>query len=49
MTMTGVKLTVVHYRESYVPDMLAGRVQVVFSPYRRRSSKLGQASCALLQ
>ena len=32
MTMTGVKLTVVHYRESYVPDMLAGRVQVVFSP-----------------
>ena len=32
MTMTNVKLTVVHYRESYVPDMLAGRVQVVFSP-----------------
>ncbi len=32
MTMTDVKLTVVHYRESYVPDMLAGRVQVVFSP-----------------
>jgi tripartite-type tricarboxylate transporter receptor subunit TctC len=32
MAMTGVKLTVVHYRESYVPDMLAGRVQVVFSP-----------------
>ena len=32
MTMTGVKLTVVHYRESYVPDMLAGRMQVVFSP-----------------
>jgi tripartite-type tricarboxylate transporter receptor subunit TctC len=32
MNMTGVKLTVVHYRESYVPDMLAGRVQVVFSP-----------------
>lgn len=32
MSMTGVKLTVVHYRESYVPDMLAGRVQVVFSP-----------------
>ena len=33
MTMTGVKLTVVHYRESYVPDMLAGTsVQVVFSP-----------------
>jgi tripartite-type tricarboxylate transporter receptor subunit TctC len=32
MTMTGVKLTVVHYRESYVPDMLGGRVQVVFSP-----------------
>jgi tripartite-type tricarboxylate transporter receptor subunit TctC len=32
MTVTGVKLTVVHYRESYVPDMLAGRVQVVFSP-----------------
>ena len=32
MTATGVKLTLVHYRESYVPDMLAGRVQVVFSP-----------------
>ena len=32
MTMTGVKLTVVHYRESYVPDLLAGRMQVVFSP-----------------
>jgi tripartite-type tricarboxylate transporter receptor subunit TctC len=32
MTMTGVRMTVVHYRESYVPDMLAGRMQVVFSP-----------------
>ena len=32
MTMTGVKLTVVHYRESYVPGLLAGRMQVVFSP-----------------
>jgi len=32
MNMTGVKLTVVHYRESYLPDMIAGRVQVVFSP-----------------
>src|SRR6516165_11546733 len=32
MTGSGVKLTLVHYRESYVPDMLAGRVQVVFSP-----------------
>jgi len=32
MTATGVKLTLVHYRESYVPDMLAGRVQVVFRP-----------------
>ncbi len=32
MTMTGVKLVPVHYRENYVPDMLAGRVQVVFSP-----------------
>ncbi len=32
MNMTGVKMTVVHYRESYIPDMLAGRVQVVFSP-----------------
>ena len=32
MTMTGVAMTVVHYRESYVPDLLAGRVQVVFSP-----------------
>jgi tripartite-type tricarboxylate transporter receptor subunit TctC len=32
MNMTGVKMTVVHYRESYVPDLLAGRTQVVFSP-----------------
>jgi tripartite-type tricarboxylate transporter receptor subunit TctC len=32
MRRTGVKLTVVHYRESYVPDLLTGRVQVVFSP-----------------
>lgn len=32
MTMTGIKMTAVHYRESYVPDMLAGRMQVVFSP-----------------
>jgi tripartite-type tricarboxylate transporter receptor subunit TctC len=32
MTMTGVQLVPVHYRTSYVPDMLAGRVQVVFSP-----------------
>ena len=32
MTMTGVHLVPVHYRNSYVPDMLAGQVQVVFSP-----------------
>ena len=32
MNMTGVKMTVVHYRDSYIPDMLAGRVQVVFGP-----------------
>jgi tripartite-type tricarboxylate transporter receptor subunit TctC len=32
MNMTGVKMTVVHYRDSYIPDMLAGRMQVVFSP-----------------
>jgi tripartite-type tricarboxylate transporter receptor subunit TctC len=32
MNMTGVKMTIVHYRESYIPDMLAGRMQVVFSP-----------------
>jgi tripartite-type tricarboxylate transporter receptor subunit TctC len=32
MTMTGVRLVPVHYRSSYVPDMLAGQVQVVFSP-----------------
>jgi tripartite-type tricarboxylate transporter receptor subunit TctC len=32
MTMTGVQLVPVHYRNSYVPDMLAGQVQVVFSP-----------------
>ena len=32
MTMTGVQLVPVHYRSSYVPDLLAGQVQVVFSP-----------------
>jgi tripartite-type tricarboxylate transporter receptor subunit TctC len=32
MTMTGVQLVPVHYRNSYLPDMLAGQVQVVFSP-----------------
>jgi tripartite-type tricarboxylate transporter receptor subunit TctC len=32
MTMTGVHLVPVHYRNSYVPDMLAGQVQLVFSP-----------------
>src|SRR5262249_45495246 len=32
MTMTGVKLVPVHYRGLYVPDMLAGHVQLVFSP-----------------
>jgi len=32
MTKTGVQLVPVHYRSGYVPDMLAGQVQVVFSP-----------------
>ena len=32
MTMTGVQLVPVHYRTSYVPDMLARQVQLVFSP-----------------
>ena len=32
MTMTGVQLLPVHYRSNYVPDMLSGQVQVVFSP-----------------
>jgi tripartite-type tricarboxylate transporter receptor subunit TctC len=32
MSMTGVQLVPVHYRSGYVPDMLAGQVQVVFSP-----------------
>ena len=32
MTATGVDLVPVHYHNSYVPDMLAGQVQVVFSP-----------------
>jgi len=31
-TMTGIQLVTVHYRSSYVPDMLAGHVQLVFSP-----------------
>jgi tripartite-type tricarboxylate transporter receptor subunit TctC len=32
MTMTGVHLVPVHYRTSYVPDLLAGQVQLAFSP-----------------
>jgi len=32
MSMTGVKLLPVHYRQSYVPDLLAGQVQVAFTP-----------------
>jgi tripartite-type tricarboxylate transporter receptor subunit TctC len=32
MTMTGVRLVPVHYRGFYVPDLLAGQVQLVFSP-----------------
>jgi len=32
MTMTGVQLITVHYRSSYVPDILPGQVQLVFSP-----------------
>jgi len=32
MTMTGVNLVPVHYRSSYVPDILPGQVQLVFSP-----------------
>jgi tripartite-type tricarboxylate transporter receptor subunit TctC len=32
MMMTGVKLVPVHYRGLYVPDLLAGEVQLAFSP-----------------
>jgi tripartite-type tricarboxylate transporter receptor subunit TctC len=32
MTATGIDLVPVHYNTSYVPDLLAGRVQLVFSP-----------------
>ena len=32
LSKTGLDLLAVHYRGSYVPDMLAGQVQVVFSP-----------------
>jgi tripartite-type tricarboxylate transporter receptor subunit TctC len=32
MRMTGLKLVPVHYRGIYVPDLLAGQVQLVFSP-----------------
>jgi tripartite-type tricarboxylate transporter receptor subunit TctC len=32
MTMTEVKLVPVHYRGLYVPDLLAGQVQLAFSP-----------------
>jgi tripartite-type tricarboxylate transporter receptor subunit TctC len=30
--MTGVDLVPVHYNTGYVPDLLAGQVQVAFSP-----------------
>ena len=49
MTMTGVRLVPVHYRTIYVPDMLSGQVQVVFSPFPRLSSRSGQESCAPLR
>jgi tripartite-type tricarboxylate transporter receptor subunit TctC len=32
MTVTGLDLVPVHYNSSYVPDLLAGQVHVVFSP-----------------
>ena len=32
ITMTGVKFVPVHYRSLYVPDLLAGQVQLAFSP-----------------
>ena len=32
MTMTGVYFAPVHYRSSYVPDLLSGQVQLAFSP-----------------
>jgi tripartite-type tricarboxylate transporter receptor subunit TctC len=32
MAKAGVSMVSVHYRGSYVPDMLAGQVQMVFSP-----------------
>jgi tripartite-type tricarboxylate transporter receptor subunit TctC len=32
MTMTGVRMMPVHYRASYVPDLLGGQVQLAFSP-----------------
>jgi tripartite-type tricarboxylate transporter receptor subunit TctC len=32
MAMTGVHLVPVHYRASYVPDLLAGQTQLAFSP-----------------
>jgi tripartite-type tricarboxylate transporter receptor subunit TctC len=32
MTMTGVHMMPVHYRASYVPDLLGGQVQLAFSP-----------------
>ena len=32
MRMTGVKLVPVHYRAMYLPDLLAGQVQVAFTP-----------------
>jgi tripartite-type tricarboxylate transporter receptor subunit TctC len=37
MTMTGVRLVPVHYRNSYVPDMLAGQVQLVTSGTRSQA------------
>ena len=46
MTMTGVELVPVHYRTSYVPDILAGQVQWCSVPYPRRFNRSGRANCA---
>jgi tripartite-type tricarboxylate transporter receptor subunit TctC len=32
MTMTGIEFVPVHYRSIYLPDLLAGQVQLAFSP-----------------
>ena len=45
--MTDIKLIHVPYRRSYVADLLAGQVQVVFSPVAQCIEYIKMGRCAL--